>query len=166
MNYLMKLPAVFFQRFLKELMEKNIRIQMIGQMEGIPNETAKLFKKAIEDTKNNTGMILCFAMNYGSQREILLAAKEYAKDVKEGKATLDITEKDFENYLMTKDYPPIDCLIRTSGEYRLSNFLLWQIAYSELIFVDETWPEFTPEEFNTCLIEFKKRDRRFGGIKG
>ncbi|MEG0239841.1 isoprenyl transferase [Anaerorhabdus sp.] len=164
-NYLMKLPAVFFQKFLKELMEKNIRIQMIGQMEGIPKETAKLFQKAIEDTKNNTGMILCFAMNYGSQREILLAAKEFAKEVQEGKQTLDIDEKQFEQYLMTKDYPQIDCLIRTSGEYRISNFLLWQIAYSELIFVDETWPEFTPEEFNRCLEDFKKRDRRFGGIQ-
>lgn len=164
-NYLMKLPAVFFQKFLKELMEKNIRIQMIGQMEGIPKETAKLFQKAIEDTKNNTGMILCFAMNYGSQREILLAAKEFAKEVQEGKQTLDIDEKQFEQYLMTKDYPQIDCLIRTSGEYRISNFLLWQIAYSELIFVDETWPEFTPKEFNRCLEDFKKRDRRFGGIQ-
>lgn len=164
-SYLMKLPAIFFQKFLKELMEKNIRIQMIGQLEGIPVETAKLFQKAIEDTKNNTGMILCFALNYGSQREILLAAKEYAKDVRDGKANLDITEKEFENYLMTKDYPPIDCLIRTSGEYRLSNFLLWQIAYSELIFVDEAWPDFTSVQFNQCLDDFKKRDRRFGGIK-
>lgn len=164
-NYLMKLPAVFFQRFLKELMEKNIRIQMIGEMDRIPKETAKLFNKAIEDTKHNTGMILCFAMNYGSQREIVLAARQYAKDVQDGKQGLDIDESQFEQYLMTKDYPPIDCLIRTSGEYRISNFLLWQIAYSELIFVDETWPEFTPEEFNRCLEDFKSRDRRFGGVK-
>lgn len=165
-SYLMKLPSIFFQKFLRELMEKNIRIQMIGQMEGIPADTAKLFQKAIDDTKENTGMILCFAMNYGSQREILMAAKAYAQDVVAGKADLEINESQFENYLMTKDYPPIDCLIRTSGEYRISNFLLWQIAYSELIFVNETWPEFTPEEFNRCLDDFKKRDRRFGGIKG
>ncbi len=164
-NYLMKLPFVFFKKFLKELKEKNIRIQMIGEMDEIPKETADLFRKAIDETKENTGMILCFAMNYGSRREIVLAAKKYAQEVKDGKADLSIDEAKFESYLMTKDFPPIDYLIRTSGEYRISNFLLWQIAYSELVFVETAWPDFTPLEFVSCLDDFKKRERRFGGVK-
>ncbi len=163
-NYLMKLPFVFFKKFLKELKEKDIRIQMIGNSDQIPKETMDLFNKAIDETKGNKGMILCFAMNYGSRDEILQATKHYAKEVVEGNASLDIDEKGFEKYLMTKDYPDIDCLIRTSGESRLSNFLLWQIAYCELIFVKKDWPEFTAEDFSKCCEEFKQRNRRFGGV--
>lgn len=164
-SYLMKLPFVFFKKFLKELKEKNIRIQMIGEMEQIPKETADLFQKAIDETKDNTGMVLCFAMNYGSRREIMLAAKQYARDVVEGKRDLELTEEIFESYLMTKNHPAVDCLIRTSGEYRISNFLMWQIAYSELMFVDTAWPDFTPDLFAQCLEEFKSRNRRFGGLE-
>ncbi len=124
-----------------------------------------LFNQAIEETKENKGMVLCFAMNYGSRDEILQAAKKYAQDVIEKKSNLDITEQEFSTYLMTKDYPEIDCMIRTSGEKRISNFLLWQLAYSELIFVDKPWPEFTPHDFVECCEQFKQRNRRFGGIK-
>ena len=161
----MKLPALFFNKFMKELMEKNIKITMIGEMEGIPQETAKVLQRAIDETANNTGMILNFAMNYGSRREITLAAKKYAMDVLDNKANLDIDEKEFGKYFMTADFPEVDLLIRTSGELRLSNFLLWQIAYTEFMFVDEPWPEFTPERFEYYCNEFLKRDRRFGGIK-
>ncbi|MDD7226955.1 MAG: isoprenyl transferase [Firmicutes bacterium] len=164
-DYLMKLPALFFNKFMKELMEKNIKITMIGEMEGIPQETAKVLQRAIDETANNTGMILNFAMNYGSRREITLAAKKYAMDVLDNKANLDIDEKEFGKYFMTADFPEVDLLIRTSGELRLSNFLLWQIAYTEFMFVDEPWPEFTPERFEYYCNEFLKRDRRFGGIK-
>ena len=164
-DYLMKLPALFFNKFMKELMEKNIKITMIGEMEGIPQETAKVLQRAIDETANNTGMILNFAMNYGSRREITLAAKKYAMDVLDNKANLDIDEKEFGKYFMTADCPEVDLLIRTSGELRLSNFLLWQIAYTEFMFVDEPWPEFTPERFEYYCNEFLKRDRRFGGIK-
>ena len=164
-DYLMKLPALFFNKFMKELMEKNIKITMIGEMEGIPQETAKVLQRAIDETANNTGMILNFAMNYGSRREITLAAKKYALDVLNDKAGLDIDEKEFGKYFMTADFPEVDLLIRTSGELRLSNFLLWQIAYTEFMFVDEPWPEFTPERFEYYCNEFLKRDRRFGGIK-
>ena len=104
-------------------------------------------------------------MNYGSRREITLAAKKYALDVLNDKAGLDIDEKEFGKYFMTADFPEVDLLIRTSGELRLSNFLLWQIAYTEFMFVDEPWPEFTPERFEYYCNEFLKRDRRFGGIK-
>ena len=164
-DYLMKLPALFFNKFMKELMEKNIKITMIGEMEGIPQETAKVLQRAIDETANNTGMILNFAMNYGSRREITLAAKKYALDVLNDKAGLDIDDTEFGKYFMTADFPEVDLLIRTSGELRLSNFLLWQIAYTEFMFVDEPWPEFTPERFEYYCNEFLKRDRRFGGIK-
>ena len=164
-DYMMKLPSLLFNKFMKELMEKNIKITMIGEMEGIPQETAKVLQRAIDETANNTGMILNFAMNYGSRREITLAAKKYALDVLNDKAGLDIDEKEFGKYFMTADFPEVDLLIRTSGELRLSNFLLWQIAYTEFMFVDEPWPEFTPERFEYYCNEFLKRDRRFGGIK-
>lgn len=164
-GYLMKLPAVFFDKFMKELMEKNIRIRMTGEFDRIPEDTAKVLKRAIDETSKNTGMILNFAMNYGSQREILLAANKYAQDVLEGKVSLGIDGAGFENYLMTAGLPPVDLMIRTSGEQRISNFLLWQLAYAEFIFVKESWPEFTPELLEKCLDEFNNRDRRFGGVK-
>ena len=164
-SYLMKLPSVFFKRFLKELMEKNIRITMIGEMDQIPKETAKVLQAAIDDTKANTGMILNFAMNYGGRREIVLAAQAYARDVRDGKASDTISDEQFGQYLMGAQFPPLDLLIRTSGEYRISNFLLWEIAYAEMIFVDEAWSDFTPELLKQCLDQFKQRDRRFGGVK-
>ena len=164
-SYLMKLPSVFFKRFLKELMEKNIRITMIGEMDQIPKETAKVLQAAIDDTKANTGMILNFAMNYGGRREIVLAAQAYARDVRDGKASDTISDEQFGQYLMGAQFPPLDLLIRTSGEYRISNFLLWEIAYAEMIFVDDAWPDFTPELLKQCLDQFKQRDRRFGGVK-
>ena len=164
-SYLMKLPSVFFKRFLKELMEKNIRITMIGEMDQIPKETAKVLQAAIDDTKANTGMILNFAMNYGGRREIVLAAQAYARDVRDGKASDTISHEHLGQYLMGEQVPPLDLLIRTSGEYRISNFLLWEIAYAEMIFVDEAWPDFTPELLKQCLDQFKQRDRRFGGVK-
>lgn len=164
-SYLMKLPSVFFKRFLKELMEKNIRITMIGEMDQIPKDTAKVLQAAFDDTRENTGMILNFAMNYGGRREIVLAAQAYAKDVREGKASDSISDAEFGNYLMDAQFPPLDLLIRTSGEYRISNFMLWEIAYAEMIFVEEAWPDFTPELLKQCLDQFKQRDRRFGGVK-
>ncbi len=164
-DYLMKLPSVFFSRFLKELMEKNIRICMIGEMDRFPKATADILTSAIEQTKNNTGMILNFAMNYGGRREIVLAAKHYAEDVKNGKIRNELDEEGFDQYMMTSEFPPLDLMIRTSGEIRISNFLLWQIAYAELVFVDEAWPDFTPDLFVQTIAEFKNRDRRFGGVK-
>lgn len=164
-GYLMKLPALFFKNYLKELMEKNIRITMMGEWEGLPKETAKILRKAIEATKDNSAMTLNFAMNYGSRREIAEAAQAYANDVVCGRIENNCSEEQFERYLMTKDLPPVDLCIRTSKEYRLSNFMLWQLAYAELIFVDVMWPDFTSETLDQCLDEFKSRDRRFGGVK-
>ena len=163
-NFLMKLPEVFFAKFLIELMAKNIRIQTIGEMDAFPEDTRRVLNSAIQTTQENTGMILCFAMNYGSRREILLAAKRFADDLNHGKITKEADEDTFASYLMTHDYPPVDVVIRTSGEQRLSNFLLWQLAYAELVFVDEAWPEFTPERFKEVLALTAQRERRFGGL--
>lgn len=162
-NYLMSLPKVFFKAYLKELMENNIKIKMIGEMDKIPLEAKNIFKEAIKKTSKNTGMILNFALNYGGQQEIVRACKAYAKDYKAGKIKT-LNEKSFNNYLYTKDLPDIDLMIRTSNEERISNFLLYQIAYSELIFMDVYWPDFKTSDFDEAIEIYLKRNRRFGGI--
>ena len=164
-GYIMKLPAIFFKKYMQEFLERGFRMRMIGELDALPEATEKVLREAEEESKNNTGLSLNICINYGSQREILLAAKKYAEDVKEGKADLSLDEKGFEKYLMTEDFPPVDLLIRTSGEQRISNYLLWQIAYAELEFVPEAWPDFTPEVLKRCLDEYQNRDRRFGGVK-
>lgn len=164
-NYLMKLPEVFFDRFLKELMEKNIRIMMIGEWDKIPIDTKRVLKMAIEKTSNNTGMILAFAMNYGGKQEILNAVNVCVKENYDKGLKEEITEEQFNSYLDSGLFPDVDLMIRTSGEYRISNFLLWKIAYAELAFIEEPWPEFTPKRFTEVVNEFKQRDRRFGGLK-
>lgn len=164
-SYLMKLPAVFFKKYMKEFLDRGFRIRMIGELDELPAKTAQVLREAEEESKNNTGLSLNIAMNYGSRREIVLAAEAYAQDVLQGKREAELDEEEFDSYLMTKDFPPVDLLIRTSGEERISNFLLWQIAYAELIFRKEPWPAFTPETLEDCLHEYQNRDRRFGGIK-
>lgn len=164
-SYIMKLPAYFFRKYMKEFLDRGYRMNILGELDRLPDSTHKVLQEAMDESKNNTGLNLNICMNYGSQREILLAARHYAKDVLDGKADLNLDEKGFENYLMTAGFPPVDLLIRTSGEERISNYLLWQIAYAELEFVPESWPEFTPEVFNRCLEEYRHRNRRFGGLK-
>ncbi|MEG0980356.1 MAG: isoprenyl transferase [Erysipelotrichaceae bacterium] len=164
-NYLSKLlPKMFFSRYLAELKKNNIKVLALGEIEYFPSETRKIIESAINETSMNTGLILTLAVNYGSQREILLAAKKYAQDVLEDKAKLDIEPAEFEQYLMTKDLPDVDLMIRTSGEQRISNFLLWQLAYSELIFTPVAWPDFTSDILQECLTEYQNRNRRFGGL--
>ena len=164
-NYIMNLPAVFFRKYMKEFLDRGFRMNILGELDALPSSTRKVLEDAMEESRNNTGLNLNICMNYGSQREILLAAKKYAKDVLEGKVDLNLDEEGFEQYLMTDGFPPVDLLIRTSGEQRISNFLLWQISYAELEFVQESWPEFTPDVLKRCLDEFTHRDRRFGGVK-
>lgn len=164
-NYIMNLPAVFFRKYMKEFLDRGFRMNILGELDALLSSTRKVLEDAMEESRNNTGLNLNICMNYGSQREILLAAKKYAKDVLEGKADLNLDEEGFEQYLMTDGFPPVDLLIRTSGEQRISNYLLWQIAYAELEFVQESWPEFTPDVLKRCLDEFTHRDRRFGGVK-
>ena len=164
-NYIMNLPAVFFRKYMKEFLDRGFRMNILGELDALPSSTRKVLEDAMEESRNNKGLNLNICMNYGSQREILLAAKKYAKDVLEGKADLNLDEEGFEQYLMTDGFPPVDLLIRTSGEQRISNYLLWQIAYAELEFVQESWPEFTPDVLKRCLDEFTHRDRRFGGVR-
>ncbi|MDO4500213.1 MAG: isoprenyl transferase [Erysipelotrichaceae bacterium] len=162
-NYLMSLPKVFFKSYLKEIMENNIVIRMVGDMERIPSEAREIFESAIEQTKNNTGMVLNFAMNYGGQNEIVKAALKFANDYKEGKKD-SLDEESFKDYLYTAGLPDVDLMIRTSNEQRISNFLLYQLAYSEFIFTDTYWPDFSCEDLDKCIEEFNHRTRRFGGL--
>ncbi|GEK30956.1 MAG: isoprenyl transferase [Kurthia sp.] len=166
-EFLMRLPEEFLNSFIPELMDLNIRVEMIGEMEGVPEYTSRAIQHAMVKTKENTGMVLNFAFNYGSRREIVLAVQQLAKMVQDG--TLEpqeITEELISEYLMTAKIPDPDLLIRTSGEIRLSNFLLWQLAYTEFIFTDVHWPDFTAEKLLDSLESYQQRNRRYGGLKG
>ena len=146
-----------------ELMSKEIRMHVIGEIDKLPELVQEQLINIVEITKNNTKTNLVLALSYGSQREILNAVKKIAQDVKQGKINVeDIDEKVFENHLYTKDFPPVDLLIRTSGEVRISNFLLWQIAYAELQFLDIYWPDFTEEDLFQCILNYQNKERRFG----
>ncbi len=158
-EYLMKLPAVFFDKFLDELMEKGIAISTIGDLSKIPEKTRKVMENAVEKTKHNSKLVLNFALNYGSRDELVRASNKMIED---GHSV--ITEDLISSYLDTAEYPDIDLLIRTGGDQRLSDYLLWQLAYAELVFLDMAWPDFTREEFRKCIEEFESRERRFGGL--
>ena len=145
-----------------ELMSKEIRMHVIGEIDKLPELVQEQLMNIVEITKNNSKTNLVLALSYGSQREILNAVKKIAQDVKQGKINVeDIDEKVFENHLYTKDFPPVDLLIRTSGEVRISNFLLWQIAYAELQFLDIYWPDFTEEDLFQCILNYQNKERRF-----
>ena len=146
-----------------ELFSKGVRLHVIGEVENLPTLVREQLLNVVELTKKNSNGNLVLALSYGSQREILNAVKEIAQEVKEGKiSTEDIDETLFENHLYTKDLPPVDLLIRTSGEVRISNFLLWQIAYAELQFLDIFWPDFQEEHLYQCIINYQNKERRFG----
>ena len=146
-----------------ELFSKGVRLHVIGEVENLPTLVREQLLNVVELTKKNSKGNLVLALSYGSQREILNAVKEIAQEVKEGKISAeDINEKLFENHLYTKDLPPVDLLIRTSGEVRISNFLLWQIAYAELQFLDIFWPDFQEDHFYQCIINYQNKERRFG----
>lgn len=161
-GYLCKLPGIFFSRYIKELMENNIRVTFAGELERFPESTQKVIRKAVDQTKENTGLNLDIAINYGSRRELLLGMQAYAQEVAEGKRENNLTEAEVAQYLMVPE--DIDLLIRTSGEERISNFLLWQIAYAELIFTHVAWPDFDETALQDCIDQFNHRDRRYGGL--
>jgi undecaprenyl diphosphate synthase len=161
-SYLCKLPGLFFNKFINELMEKNIRVTFAGELNRFPESTQEVINKAVHQTENNTGMELCLAINYGSRREMLLAIQNYTDEVASGKRENNLTEEEFSKYLFVPE--DIDLMIRTSGELRISNYLLWQLAYAELIFTPVAWPDFDEEQLKKCFDEFEKRDRRFGGL--
>jgi len=164
-DFLMKLPQEFFPLEIDELYRKNVKIRMTGWEEHLPLHTLGPVKDAIEKTKNNTGLILNFALNYGGRRELVCGVKNLLKDVMEGKMSPDEVDEDrFRNYLLTYDLPDPDLLIRTSGELRISNFMLWQLAYSELFFTNVYWPDFSEHDFYDAVYEYQRRTRRYGGL--
>ncbi|MDW4207090.1 MULTISPECIES: isoprenyl transferase [Staphylococcus] len=164
-NYIMNLPVNFLKTFLPELIENNVKVETIGFMEYLPSSTLKAIAKAKEDTKDNTGLKLIFAINYGGRAEILNSVKTiYEELTAKGLTSDDITEQMIDDHLMTHAYPDPDLLIRTSGEQRISNFLIWQVSYSEFIFNEKLWPDFDKEELINCIKIYQSRQRRFGGL--
>ncbi|MGO1355680.1 MAG: isoprenyl transferase [Alkalibacterium gilvum] len=167
-HFLMGLPIRFFDRFVPELQKNNIKVNMIGFEEKVPKSTKKAINKAMDETKNNTGMVLNFAFNYGGRAEIVKATQILCEKVINNElSSNDITEDRIEEHLFTQSITPyqdVDLLIRSSGEQRLSNFLLWQNAYSEFYFTELLWPDFDATVFDQALLEYQKRQRRYGAI--
>ncbi|TDF98195.1 isoprenyl transferase [Paenibacillus piri] len=164
-EYLMKLPLEFFPKEIDELIANNVQIRMTGWQEGLPDYTLKAIQDAIDQTKHNSGLILNFALNYGSRKEMLSGVQQLARDIADGIVTADaVDDAVFSRYLLTHPLPDPDLLIRTSGELRISNFMLWQLAYSELWFTELCWPEFTEQHFYEAVQEYQRRARRYGGL--
>jgi len=145
------------------LMQNNVRLQTIGDIERLPEGTRHKFLGCIEQTSKNTGLTMVIALSYSARWEIIEAMRKAVRQAQEGALRAeDINEQFVSSLMTTADMPDPDLLIRTSGEYRISNFLLWQLAYSELYFTDCLWPEFTAEEFCKAIVDYQKRERRFG----
>ncbi|MFS0865073.1 isoprenyl transferase [Fredinandcohnia sp. 179-A 10B2 NHS] len=163
-NYLLRLPEEFMGAFLPELIEENVQVRIMGNKDAIPAHTLNAVEKAVRETKNNTGLILNFALNYGGRAEIIQAVNSILSDYKSDALTHEVNEDIFSKYLMSEGLPDPDLLIRTSGEIRLSNFMLWQLAYTEFWFSDVLWPDFREKHLLEAIQAFQKRGRRFGGI--
>lgn len=162
---LMTLLVDTIRKEVNDLNKNNIRLHVIGAIDMLPESARKELNEALQETAQNTGLNLIMALSYSSRWELLQAVKNMAKDAKNG--TLDpetITGDVFQQYLCTKDFPDPELLIRTSGEHRISNFLLYQIAYSELYFTDTLWPDFRKEDLVEALLNYQNRERRFGKI--
>lgn len=161
---LMLLLKNYLEDYGKRADTENIRVKILGHIEGMPKEMQKSLLNCMERTKNNTGTTFCMAINYGGRDELVRATRAISQKVKEGYITPeDITEDMISKELYTKDIPDPDLVIRTSGELRTSNFLPWQIVYSELLFVGKNWPDFTEEDLEDAIKEYQKRTRKFGG---
>ncbi len=160
---LMELLFLTIGKEIKTLQKNNIRLNAIGHLHNLPDANRKALLSVMEATKNNTRMTLTLALSYGSREELSEAAKKIAIDYKDGKITLDeINQQSINEYLYTKNIPDPELMIRTSGEHRISNFLLWQLAYTELYFTDKFWPEFNKNELYKAIYDFQQRERRFG----
>ncbi|HTZ40149.1 MAG TPA: isoprenyl transferase [Syntrophales bacterium] len=160
---LMTLLERYLKSEVKVMMKNNIRLRTIGDTAALPEKVRLVLEDTIRKTSGNTAMTLVLALNYGSHDEILGAVRKIAALAKQGKiAVEDITEERFADYMYTKGMPDPDLLIRTSGEYRLSNFLMWQMAYTEFYFTDTLWPDFREEQLIEAILEFQRRERRFG----
>ncbi|WP_077619596.1 isoprenyl transferase [Bacillus sinesaloumensis] len=162
---ILRLPKEFLHLYLPELISNNVRIEAIGDMENLPSHTQEAIQYAINRTRDNDGLVLNFALNYGSRHELLNAMKAMLKDMNEAKLSPDeLDEQMVSRYLYTSNLPEPDLLIRTGGERRLSNFLLWQLAYTEFWFSDVFWPDFSEKEFMEALEDYRQRKRRYGGL--
>ncbi|SFA77107.1 Undecaprenyl pyrophosphate synthetase [Lentibacillus halodurans] len=164
-DYILGLPKEFLHIYLPELIDNNVKIETIGNFDVLPDHTKEAINYAKEKTKDNDGLLLNFALNYGSRFEIIQAIRQVITDMDSSGLSLDkLDEHLFSQYLYTTGLTDPDLLIRTSGEQRLSNFLLWQSAYSEFWFTDVLWPDFTEETFMNALHDYQQRKRRYGGI--
>lgn len=162
----MQLFRYYMVRLLKVAKANNVRVKMIGDRDRFDQDIIEGIGKLVEETKDNTGLTFIIAVNYGGRDEIVRAARKIMKDSAEGKLLPDdMTEEVFSSYLDTEGLPDPDLLIRTSGELRLSNYLLWQLAYTELYVTDCYWPDFNMEEMKKAIAAYNSRERRFGGVK-
>ncbi len=165
-DYLFTLPIEYFGKYTDKLIEDDIKVVISGDISSLPQETIIACDKAVLKTKNCASHVLNICLNYGSHDEIIRAVKQIANEVKNNQLDInDIHEKTFENYLYTKGLPPVDFLIRTSNEKRISNFMLWQISYAEIYFTKTLWPAFTKKDLKKALMDYAQRNRRFGGVK-
>jgi len=165
-NTLMKLLVEYLKKEFNELNAQNVVIRSIGDIFKLPIICQEQLLEAYNNTKENDGLVLNLALNYGGRTEIISAIKSIFEELQEGKISLDeINEDMLENYLYTKGIPDPDIIIRTAGEQRLSNFLLWQCAYSEFWYTNVKWPDFRKEHLNMAIYDYQNRDRRYGGIK-
>lgn len=160
-QFLWDLLYTFFEEKLPIMKEKGVRIYHSGSRKRLPSKVRKVLDKAISETEKNRGLKMNFCLNYGSRQEIVDGINQWSSNAKEGEK---FTEKKMQKLLYASDLPDIDLLIRTSGEQRLSNFMLWQCAYAEFLFMNVLWPDFKPSHLYRAIIEFQKRKRRFGGI--
>lgn len=163
---LMDLLSRFIDGYLDEIKQNNVRLLVTGRIDGLPERAANDLKRAMAETASLTGHTLILALNYGGRSEIADAAKKIAEEVRHGRLDpVKIDEQLFSRYLYLPDVPDPDLMIRTSGEFRLSNFLLWELSYAEFYVTDTYWPDFDREEFRKAIESYSKRDRRFGGRK-
>jgi undecaprenyl diphosphate synthase len=164
-NFLMRMLKKFLIAERKTINDNDIILKTIGRTEALPDNVKKELSISMKESKNNKGMILCLALNYGGRTEIIDATKKLAADVKKGKRKLkDIDDNVFKEYMYTAGMTDPDLLIRTGGEMRVSNFLLWQVSYAELFFTSVYWPEFKKKHLEEALSDYAKRERRFGGL--
>ncbi len=165
-DYLMKLPNQFLETYRKTMRDNGVRFRVIGRKDNLNEDLLKKIKEVEIETEENNNIHFTLAFNYGGKDEIVNAAKMIATDIKEDKIKIDdLDENLFYHYLYTKDLPMVDLLIRTSNQIRISNFMLWQIAYSELYFTDTLWPDFKRRDLDKAVDEYQRRNRRFGGLQ-
>ena len=164
-NGLMNILVFYINSQLKRILDNNIIFRVIGDYSKLPSSIVKLLDNSINVSKNNTGMVLNIALNYGGRAEIISSIKNLYNDISQGKFSIDdLNEESFKKYLYTKENSEVDLIIRTGNEKRISNFLIYQLAYSEFYFTDVLWPEFYADDLYNAIYDFQNRNRRFGGI--